>query len=75
MDHVEPAHGVVVAALRGLESTVVRKDSGLGREAAHPEQHVQDFGKVFGLVVIVRRTLVQWPLWIVLVAWLDVTGK
>jgi hypothetical protein len=62
LDHVKPAHGILVAAVDGLESAVVRSDGSLGREAAHSQEHVKDVGEALGLVIVVWGTLVQRPL-------------
>lgn len=62
LDHVEPADGVLVATIDGLESAIVWADERLGRKAAHAEEHVQDIGKALGLAVEIGRALFQGPL-------------
>lgn len=61
LDHVEPAHGVLVTSFDGFERAVWSDDC-LWRETAHAEKHVQDIGEALGLVIVVWGTLVEGPL-------------
>lgn len=62
LDHIEPADGVLVATIDGLEGAIVWANIGLGRKTAHAEEHVQDIGEALGLAVEIGRTLFQGPL-------------
>ena len=62
LDHVEPASGVLVAAVNGLQNAGIGSRGGLGGEAAHLQQHMQDVGEAIALVGVIRRTLIQGPL-------------
>lgn len=61
LNHVEPAHGVLVAAVDGLQRAIWANGR-LGWETPHAEQHVQDIGETLGLVIVVRGALVKGPL-------------
>lgn len=67
LNHVKPADDVLVATVHGLQDAVVGTESGLGRDVAHAQKHLQDVGEAVGLVEVVGRTLVQRPLESVLV--------
>lgn len=62
LDHVEPADGVLVATIDGLEGAIVWANDRLGGKAAHAKEHVQDVGKALRLAVEIRGALVQGPL-------------
>lgn len=62
LNHIKPAHSVLIAAIDGLEGTVILANDRLGGKAAHAEEHVQDVRETVGLGVVVRGTFVQRPL-------------
>lgn len=62
LDHIEPAHSILVAAVDCLEGAIIWANDRLGGKAAHAEKHVQDVGEALGLAVIVGRALIQGPL-------------
>lgn len=62
LNHIKPADGVFIATVDCLQNTIVRTESGLGRNVAHAQKHLQDVGEAVGLVEVVGRTLVQGPL-------------
>lgn len=62
LNHIKPTNCMFVAAIDSLEDSVVRAESGFGRDVAHAEQHLKDIGKAVGLVEVVRGALVKRPL-------------
>lgn len=62
LNHIKPANGVLVATVDCLQNTIVRAESGLGRNVAHAQEHLQDVGEAVRLIEVVGRTLVKGPL-------------
>lgn len=53
---------MLVATVDCLQDTIVRTESGLGRNVAHAQEHLQDIGEAVRLVEVIGRTLVEGPL-------------
>lgn len=62
LDHVKPANSILVTALHGLQSAVIRADDGLWGKTAHSQEHVENVSEALGLVVIIGGALVERPL-------------